>query len=120
MRFIRPVVIAAMAVVLIAMASTVMSCSSGLPSTNPSITGTITEITSVPGGATLLVTGTGTQKSSVEVSATTEIFVDTGTGIETGTLTDVVTGASVQVWFSGPVTQTYPVQGRAQSILVKP
>lgn len=98
----------------------VSACSPGLPSGRPSISGTIQTLANAPGGATILVSGSGeVDKASVRITEATRIFVDAGSGAKPGTLADVVAGASVDVWFEGPVAESYPVQATAGTVLIR-
>lgn len=55
-------------------------------------------------------------KASVTIDSSTRIWAGTGQSV-TRVLPDVLrVGASVRVWFDGPVAMSYPVQGKAADI----
>lgn len=100
-----------------------VSCSGGPPSDVPGTTGAITAVDTSQTGAepaiVLLVEG-GPQpegavsdRASVTVTEDTRIFSADGSD---ATVDDLVEGAAVKVWFSGPVAESYPVQGTAGDI----
>jgi uncharacterized protein DUF3221 len=114
---VRTIIVATLAIVALAVLLT--GCGSGLPSGDPSISGTIRQISTTTAGATILVVGGGSvDQASVRITSATRILVDPGSGAEAGTLSDIAAGASVRVWFTGPVAESYPVQATAGTLLV--
>jgi len=111
------ITLASLAVVAIALA--LVACAAGLPSGEPSITGTVRQLDPAPQGATILVIGSGAvDQASVRITKDTRIWVGSGGGTERGAVSDVVAGAAVKVWFTGPVAESYPVQATAGTVLV--
>lgn len=100
-----------------------VSCVDRTPARAPDITGQITRATtSVVDGSrriTILVEAvpndlSGSAKALVTVDRSTRIFhVRTAASVE-----DLLPGATVSVWFEGPVAESYPVQGRAGTLLI--
>jgi hypothetical protein len=65
-----------------------------------------------PGGAALA--------ARVTVTASIAILAEDGAGgWSLASFDDLVEGARVQVWFDGPVAESYPVQARAGSIVIE-
>jgi hypothetical protein len=98
--------------------------STGRPDTPPSIVGTIsqllpTDARDVVGG--FLIddgqTGYDFDKASVTVTDGTRIVGPEG---DSGTFADLANGQRVEVWFEGPVAESYPVQATAGEIRVMP
>jgi len=115
----RALLLVAVAMVLVA---TTIGCAPTLPAETPGITGTVTSL--VPGDdrpASLLVEGPAqpagavSDKAQVTVAPSTQIFGPDGAEAAAST---IVQGASVKVWFEGPVAESYPVQGTAKAIQV--
>lgn len=104
-----------------------MGCSiSKPPEGTPGITGEIKEFRRVDSGtviATMLVEG-GPQphgalsdKAMVSITEETRIFSAEGDRIEIDELEDAAAdGATASVWFTGPVAESYPVQGTAKAV----
>ena len=105
------------------LALALVSCADRAPSRAPDIIGQITRATtSVVDGArriSILVEAvpndlSGSAKALVTVDRSTRIFhVRTAASVE-----DLLPGATVSVWFEGPVAESYPVQGRAGTLLI--
>lgn len=104
-----------------------MGCSgSKPPEETPGVTGEIKEFRRVDSGtviATMLVEG-GPQphgavsdKAMVSLTEETRIFSAEGERIEIGEFEDAASdGATASVWFTGPVAESYPVQGTAKAV----
>jgi hypothetical protein len=92
----------------------------GLPSRQADLAGLITNVGD--GTGTILVEesrdpSTGA-KASVTIDGSSRIWAVTGQSV-TRVLPDVLrVGASVRVWFDGPVATSYPVRGRAADIAI--
>ena len=96
----------------------------GPPSHAADITGLITKVTDVSGGLQLLVEEVpsdtaGSAKAAVRTDGSTTWFTQmSGLPVEQGGLARAKVGARVSVWFDGPVAMSYPVQGKAATVLV--
>jgi beta-N-acetylhexosaminidase len=107
------------------LALTLASCADRAPARAPDIIGQITRATtSVVDGSrriTILIEAvpndlSGSAKALVTVDRSTRIFranANTSARVE-----DLLPGATVSVWFVGPVAESYPVQARAGTLLV--
>ena len=107
------------------LALVLVSCADRAPSRPPDIVGQITRATtSVVDGArriNILVEAvptdlSGSAKALVTVDRSTRIFhanANVAARVE-----DLLPGATVSVWFDGPVAESYPVQARAGTLLV--
>lgn len=101
-----------------------VACSPSPPEEAASISGAITIVT--PGYGTLgsvLVEGTtgstsAYDKASVNITASTTLLRKTAEGYEGLTYSDLKVGMVVDVWFTGPVAESYPVQATADALVV--
>lgn len=102
-----------------------VGCADRAPARAPDITGQITRATtSATDGSrriTILVETvpsdlTGSPKALVTVDSATRIF-HTGLGVS-ARVQDLLPGGTVSVWFDGPVAESYPVQGRAGTLMI--
>jgi hypothetical protein len=108
--------------VLLALAFLVSSCG-GAAKGNPDITGFITNVSGRADGVTVLVESEPSHpsigdKASVAVTTSTRITRKAQGGDVAATARDLVPGLQVQVWFDGPVATSYPVQGKAQALVI--
>jgi len=116
----RALLLVAAATVVLA---TLVGCASTVPADAPGvIVGTVTSL--VPGDdrpASILVEepappADGTlDKAQVTIAPSTQFFGPDGAEAAAST---IVKGASVKVWFEGPVAESYPVQGTARAVQV--
>ncbi|PKQ19619.1 MAG: hypothetical protein CVT66_09235 [Actinobacteria bacterium HGW-Actinobacteria-6] len=103
---------------------TLAACSPAPPKEAASISGVITTVT--PGYGTLgsiLVEGpagstSAYDKASVSITASTTLLRKTTDGYEGTSFADLDVGMSVDVWFTGPVAESYPVQATASALVV--
>lgn len=114
----------------IAVAALLAGCSASqsvdIPSSQPSIRGTITNVSPTSGGdrlGSVLIEevpsdSAGSDKSSVRVTTETRILVRDGAALRRGTLADVHEGQTAEAWFTGPVMESYPTQATASVLLV--
>jgi hypothetical protein len=101
-----------------------VACSPSPPEEAASISGVITTVT--PGYGTLgsvLVEGTEGStsvydKASVNITASTTLLRKTGDSYEGVAYSDLKVGMVVDVWFTGPVAESYPVQATADALVV--
>lgn len=116
----RTLLLVAVAAVVIA---TSIGCAPSLPAEVPGvIVGTVTSL--VPGDdrpASILVEEPAPpadgviDKAQVTIAPSTQVFGPDGAK---ATASSIVEGATVKVWFEGPVAESYPVQGTAKAIQV--
>lgn len=101
------------------------SCAERAPARAPDISGQITRATtSVVDGSrriTILVEAvptdvSGSAKALVTVDRSTRIF-HTKASVS-AVVEDLLPGATVSVWFDGPVAESYPVQARAGTLVI--
>jgi Protein of unknown function (DUF3221) len=100
-----------------------MSRGDAAPSGPPSIRGTITSLTPIAGQGVILVEErpqdqAGSNKASVTVNAATRIYRGRVGASTKGSFGDLHNGQRVDVWFSGPVLTSYPVQATASVIVI--
>lgn len=114
----------AMRQTLVALALLVASaCGGGAAKGAADITGIVTNVSGRPDGVTVLVESdpstpsTGT-KASVAVTSQTRITRRAQGGDVAATARELVPGVIVEVWFDGPVAMSYPVQGKAQALVI--
>lgn len=104
-------------------ATMLAGCAAGRPSAAPSISGVVRQI--APGadasGATLLIEGSGRyDKASVRIDAKTSLLRTHGDGVEAALIREIVAGERIEVWFDGPVAESYPVQAHAATVILAP
>lgn len=112
---------------LVLVALVLTSCS-GLPMRSPDMEGVLREVGT--GDSTLLVEAVPLHvehvpaarygdRVVVRITARTRILKDIGGVQETTPFRDVVAGdrSRVQVWFTGPVTRSYPARAEAEAVL---
>jgi hypothetical protein len=89
------------------------------PSGEPSVVGTATKVTGTtfvvqdgkdPRGAALA--------ASIRVPASASVLRTSGSGYTKASVDQLRDGASVKVWFTGPVAESYPVQATAGTIVI--
>ncbi len=113
-----------MRIVLLALAMLVASaCGGGAANRSSDITGFITSVSGRADGVTVLVEAHPSHpsigdKASVAVTTGTRITRRAQSGEVAATLRDLVPGLQVEVWFDGPVATSYPVQGKAQALVI--
>jgi beta-N-acetylhexosaminidase len=110
----------AMLVVLV-----LVSCAERTPSRAADISGQITRATtSVVDGSRRIMVLVEAVPSDVSGSAKALVTVDRSTRIlhananVSARVEDLLPGATVSVWFDGPVAESYPVQARAGTLLI--
>lgn len=123
----RRILVAGAALVLLVTAGgialVVMARADAAPDGPPSIRGTITTLSALGGQGVIFVEERpqdppGLGKASVTVNGATRIYRGRFSASTKGSLGDLRNGQLVEVWFSGPVLTTYPVQGTAGVILI--
>jgi hypothetical protein len=93
------------------------------PSGPADITGQVTRSTAGPNGVVVLVEEnpldtSGSAKASVTVDSRTRLLRQTETGEITVDRGELRSGLRVSVWFEGPVAESYPVQGKAGTLVI--
>lgn len=98
------------------------ACSTaGPPTEDPSIRGVVSTVDLNAGGTgSILVEGaleddTSYDRASVGITSSTRVFADDGTRAQAG---DIAVGSRVEVWFTGPVAESYPVQATASDVRI--
>jgi len=99
------------------------ACSGGAASRAADISGIVTSVSGRTDGVTVLVesdpsTPTAGDKASVVVTSSTRVTRRSGSGEVAATFRDLRPGLRVEVWFEGPVAMSYPVQGKAQAVVI--
>ncbi|MDZ4064448.1 MAG: DUF3221 domain-containing protein [Coriobacteriia bacterium] len=109
------------AVAALALTFVAAGCGSAPPTEPPSISGTVTNYVAdgTGGGSFLIENGTPGSSdydiASVRVDSKTKIFDATN---DLATFADIAKGSNLDVWFTGPVAESYPVQATAGSIRI--
>jgi len=112
----RALLIASTLTVLLAMAVAIPGCAGGPPSEEPGISGSVTTVQAAGDSVVMLVEApSGSSypvgdKASVTIGPKTRAVDETGAKIDAASIT---AGTRVDVWFEGPVAESYPVQGTA-------
>ena len=93
---------------------------------NPHIRGIIIRISAPEGHIRgfsvegVMETDTEYDKASVGITETTRIYMRTDTGYEVSAFDQLAVGVKVEVLFTGIIMESYPVQGRADEIMIIP
>jgi len=102
------------------------ACAVTVPDEDPGIRGTITSITAAAGGGSILVETPADSpvfdydRAAVRIADDTKVLYETdGGAYEEGTFDDLAEGQLVDVWFTGAVAESYPVQGTAKVVLIR-
>lgn len=105
---------------------TAAACSPSIPDDDPGIRGRITTITpAADGGSILVETRQGEplfdyDKASVRITDDTDILrLTDGGAYEEAAFEDFTEQQLVDVWFTGAVAESYPVQGTAKTVLIR-
>ena len=115
-------------VLILAFAMALGACSAGLtlPDADPSIRGAITSLSpGKDGDVSILVEAAGTplfdyDKASVNVTVDSRVLRQRADGsIEQVAQSDLAIGQEVDVWFEGPVAESYPVQVYGATVLIR-
>ena len=97
-------------------------CTPTPPAEQPGIVGIVTSVVAgddrpasimVEGGKQAA--GAVSDKANVTITPTTQVFGADGTKASASAIAQ---GATVKVWFEGPVAESYPVQGSAKVIQI--
>lgn len=99
----------------------VAGCSAPGPSGDPAIRGTIASVSEGPDGITGILVegpianGTTLDKAALTITEKTRVLSASDEKVDAGTLE---TGMRVEVWTTGPVRESYPVQADADVVRV--
>jgi uncharacterized protein DUF3221 len=109
---------------LVLLSCSVRSASEAPPATDPDLRGTVTRADLSAEPPAVLVEEkpeetTGSAKALVRLTEETRILRRVGDGVERAALEDLAVGQTVSVWFSGPVMESYPVQGTAAAVVME-
>jgi hypothetical protein len=88
-----------------------VSCPPNCGGTGPTRSTVLVE--EIPGGLE-----TGGQKASLTVTDRTGLFRRIAGRVVAISFADLRTGQKVEVWYDGPVAESYPLQGKARAIIV--
>ena len=99
------------------------ACGGGAANGAADIAGIVTSVSGRTDGVTILVesdpsTPTSGSKASVAVTSGTRVTRRAQGGDVTATLRELVPGMMVEVWFDGPAAMSYPIQARAQTLVI--
>lgn len=97
-------------------------CMKSLPQRDADMTSaTIVDAKRDPGSLTLMVEdASGTSDAAtVWVYEQTDVLRETSAGIREAVANDLVEGAQIDIWFDGPIAESYPIQGSADTILIR-
>lgn len=96
-----------------------IGCSGNTPSADPAIRGNISSISRTPDGVGAILVegpiadGTTLDKAALAITADTQVVSAAGKDVDPETLE---VGMRVEVWITGPVRESYPVQADAAVI----
>ena len=98
--------------------------SASVPAEAASIIGTVKQVDGAGAAPRLLVEQVPTRSAGypiawIDVTPRTRVLVRTAGETARGAAAHVAEGARVQVWFTGPVRESWPVQAEAGTILVE-
>jgi hypothetical protein len=123
----RRILVATAALLVLVMAGVLtqvlISRADAAPTGPASIRGTITNVNSHAGQGVILVEErpqdqAGSAKASVTVNAASRIYRGRVSAATRGSFSDLRIGQLVEVWFSGGVLDSYPVQAAASVIVI--
>lgn len=98
--------------------------SASVPAQSADIIGDITQVEQADGRIRILVEQIPTRSAGypiawISVNRGTDVVQRAGGAVTRGSSRDVATGMRVQVWFTGPVAESYPVQATAGTLLIE-
>lgn len=90
---------------------------------NPDVRGTITSVSGSANSGSIFIDGTtlettGIDKANVTIDSKTEILRRQGGKLQKARFSDFRVGQMAQATFTGPVLQSYPVQGTAHQVVI--
>ena len=93
------------------------------PDGEPSIRGSVTSITPRSDGLGIILVeeaspqGLDYDKASLAITKDTDLLKRVGNGYVEITIEDIRTGMAVEVWITGPVRESYPIQADADTVV---
>lgn len=96
----------------------------GVPTDAASIIGDVTQVEATNGRIRILVEQIPTRSAGypiawIAVSGGTDVVQRAGGTVSRGSSRELAVGMRVQVWFTGPVAESYPVQATAGTVLIE-
>ncbi|MCX8007174.1 MAG: hypothetical protein N3B11_03550 [Coriobacteriia bacterium] len=109
------------AVLVVAMLLAAMGCAPTPPRSAADFEGVVVLSTSPGsgGGGAVLVESTRAGKASVNVTADTKVLARRGDRYEQAAFADIVPGQTLDVWTTGQVAESYPVQVWATVVVIR-
>jgi hypothetical protein len=98
--------------------------SASVPTDAASIIGDIRQVEQTNGRLRILVEQIPTRNAGypiawIAVNRGTDVVQRAGGSVSRGSSTELAVGMRVQVWFTGPVAESYPVQATAGTVLIE-
>jgi hypothetical protein len=98
--------------------------SPSVPEESPSIIGDVKQVEQGAGGPRILVEQVPTRSAGepiawITLTARTHVLVRADGQTTTASAGEVAVGTRVQVWFTGPVAESFPVQAMAGTVLIE-
>lgn len=98
--------------------------SASVPANAADIIGSITQVQGTEGRLRILVEQVPTRSAgypiaSIAVGRETDVIRRADGATSRGSSGELVVGQRVQVWFTGPVAESYPVQATAATVLIE-
>lgn len=98
--------------------------SASVPTDAASIIGDVREVERMEGRIRILVEQIPTRSAGypiawISVNRRTDVVQRAGGSVSRGSSAELAEGMRVQVWFTGPVAESYPVQATAGTILIE-
>lgn len=96
-------------------------CASAVPNEAPAIRGTISSVSEGPDGVSGILVegpvanGTTLDKAALSITGSTKVLSANDESVDADTL---ATGVRVEVWITGPVRESYPVQADADVVRI--
>jgi beta-N-acetylhexosaminidase len=106
-----------------ALAALAAGCGSPLPNEEPSIRGTVVSVLPAGDFGSIAVEASGSvasdyDKAVVRITQDTALLTETERGAQEAPFSALRAGTRVEVWFEGPVAESYPVQATAGTVLI--
>jgi hypothetical protein len=98
--------------------------SAGVPAQSADIIGDVTQVERADGRLRILVEQIPTRSAGypiawISVNRGTDVVQRAGGAVSRGSSQNLTSGMRVQVWFTGPVAESYPVQATAGTLLME-
>ena len=114
----------AITLALVAVAASAACSPASPPDENPSVRGTITSISRSGDSGSMLVESAGppvfdVDRAQMRVDGDTSLLREAEDGYEPIAFSEFAEGDAVDIWFEGPVAESYPVQAYARAIVLR-